>query len=278
MSTPARGRARVVIALEPAGTDETAIELARHLVLSGSPELVGVVVENVRLLEYARSRLAREIVPSGLERPLDAVLLERQMRAQSARVKAHFEAVAARLGLPHAFQIARGELVAELTGRTAEAEALIVSLSAAAGAAGTWVESGLRRLFAAPPRIVLFAREGLRRGGAIVTLVATEDPGGPALEAAARLAKQSAAPLAVLLTGAALEHRERIVPRIGAWLGERDVRLGDVVTLRHPDAAAIAQVARVCRARLVVLPARDSELVADLLRRSPSALLLVREE
>src|SRR5690606_10436723 len=112
---------RIVVALDPAGGAEAAVEIAA-LVSSGTAEVVGLLVEDVRVLEHARSPLAREIVPSGRDRSLDRNLLERQFRARSAAVRARFEDAAARLGLRHAFHVARGDPLAEVARGAAGAD------------------------------------------------------------------------------------------------------------------------------------------------------------
>lgn len=278
MSSQPHKRSRVVIALEATLEDDFALEIARDLVASASPELLGIFVENVRLLDYARSRLAREIMLTGRERPLDARQLERQIRAQSARVKARFEAVASKLGLPHMFQVTRGELIAELVERAAEAEALVLSIARQSGTAARPVDPAIRRLFEAPPRAVLFLRDGWRGGGSVLALIDSGDLSDPALEAAARLAKQSGSPLTVVLSGTALAQREQTLRLLRGHLRSRGVDLDDVVALRHASAQGLAQAARICRARLVVMPAGDTDLILELLGRLSSALLLVRRE
>ena len=129
MNTGGKRGARIVIALDAAAQHATALDIVRCMISETFPELLGLFVEDVRLLEHAHSRLAREVVLSGAERPLELGALSRQLRAQSEQVRRSFEAAAATLGLPHTFQVARGEFLAALANRAAEAEALVVSLA-----------------------------------------------------------------------------------------------------------------------------------------------------
>ena len=112
--TEAQKRSRVLVALDAPDAKEFALDLARLVSLTTAPELLGLFVESTRLLEYAGSRLAREIMLTGRERPLERALLERQLRAESAQARAWFDAAATRLGLEHTFEVARGDFGAEL--------------------------------------------------------------------------------------------------------------------------------------------------------------------
>src|SRR3970040_589441 len=141
---------RVVVALALADGWNFALELARYVALTSTTELLGLFVENTRILEHAQSRVAREVMLTGRERPLERTALERQMRAQSAQMRASFEAAASRLGFPHAFQVARGEIGAEWVQCAGEAEALVVGLAKEFRRTSEWLRAAPPRLFAAP--------------------------------------------------------------------------------------------------------------------------------
>jgi hypothetical protein len=272
--------ARIVVALDPEAQHELALEIARHLPQNAATELLGLFVEDARLLAHASSRLAREIVLSGGERALERPALERQMRAQAAEQRRRFESAAVRLGLPHAFHVARGERFAELVREAADAEALVVTLAAHAAALRGWSASALRQLARAPLRSVLFAREGWVTGNRIVALLTRPERSAPSLQAAIRFARASRSPLTVLLRGAGGER----VAEIEQWLAQAlgPTGLGAPLVL----AAGDLTVGRLCGvshdARLVVLPSAHStseeafiDAALDTLR---VPLLLVREE
>jgi hypothetical protein len=279
VTTEAR-KSRVLIALAAADAREFALDLARFVSLTATPELLGLFVESTRLLEHASSRLAREIMLTGRERPLERAVLERQLRAESAQARAGFEAEAARLGLTYTFQVARGDFGAELASRAAEAEALVVSLAREARRADFWLGATLRELLATALPMVLLAREGWLSGRSIVVLI--EEPHGAelALEAAARFVKHSRSPLSVLLTGAAASAYEQNPAELIGELESRGLGPSTILAVGKSEPGTIARAARACRARLIVLPApgadADTALVEELLRRLPSALLLVK--
>jgi hypothetical protein len=276
----ARKRSRVLIALAAADAREFALDLARLVSLTTAPELLGLFVENARLLEHASSRLAREIMLTGRERPLERAVLERQLRAESAQARTSFEAAAARLGLACTFQVARGDFGTELASRAAEAEALVVSLAREARRADFWLGATLRELLAAPLPMVLLAREGWLSGRSIAVLIEEPQRAQLALEATARFAKHSRSPISVLLTGAAASAYEQNPAKLISELESRGLRSSTILAVGKSEPGSIARAARACRARLIVLPApgpdADVALVEELLRRLPSALLLVQ--
>lgn len=281
MSDETRTIGRIVVAVDAGEGSEFALELARHLSEAVSPELLGLFVENVHLLDHTRSRLAREITRSGRERPLERGRLERQIRDESLRARTRFEQAATRLGVRHSFRVARGEIAAELLQQAAEAEALVLSLAERAAPPDPWVRATVERLIGSELPVLLFAREGWRRGRSIAVVIEDADTLHAPARAAARLARHSGSPLTVLLTGRALEDRAAAAARVVDAVAARGAAVGDVIAIRAVTAEALARAMRLCQARLLVLPGGDAraeaELVIELLRRLPSALMIVRD-
>lgn len=279
MTEEPRRVGRIVIAVDAADVGDLALELARHVTESMSPELLGLFVENARLLDCSRSRLAREITRSGRERPIVRDRLERQIRYESAEARSRFERAAARLGMRSSFRVARGEIVAELLQQAAEAEALVVSLAEAGALPDPWLGAAVERLVRDGVPVLLFARAGWSRGRSIAVVVDTAARHA-AVHAAARLANASGSPLAVLLTGSALDDRAAAVQRVLEAAAGHGAEVGDVIAVGAATAPSLARAARFCGARLLVLtsgdPPVEARLVLELLRRLPSALMLVR--
>lgn len=276
MSLPAR--ARIVVALDPDAPSEVALDIVRHLPEGAASELLGLFVEDARLLAHAGSALAREVVLTGLERPLERSTLERQMRAQAEEQRRRFESAAARLGLPHAFHVARGERLAELVREAVNAEALVVTLAARAAALRGWTAEALHELARAPLRSVLFAREGWVTGRRIVTLLPRGDGERASLRAAIRFARASRSPLTVLF-GAGAQ-----TPELTQWLQQAALAAGlaapILLSVGEPAAPRLAGAAR--DARLVVLPSPrqtgDEAWLDAALGALQAPVLLVREE
>jgi len=271
--------ARIVLALDAAAREGTALEIARCLAGGRLDELLGLVIEDARVLGHARSRIAREVMLSGLERPLEAAALARQLRAQAESARRRLESSAVRLGLRFRAEVARGELLEALTHGAAHAETLVVGESLEAAGFGAIRRSVLHALALADTRSVLFARTGWHTGTSVIAIAEPTGGASAELRVARALAEQSRSPLRLLIaagedvTEAALTAiRERILAELGP------LPAGSVLVAPRAPAALAAATERL-RARLVVLPwtgEETNEPYADLLERTRSAVLLVR--
>ena len=251
MNADRRSWGRVLFALT-AGTRGMALLEASLSLLDEPPvELRGLLVEDVAVLACSRSMLAREVVPTGRERPLDPIRLERQLRAQSALVRRAFERDAARLGLEHVFEIVRGDPLSELQRAARMADSIVVDAAARAlHRPGAWPRHALRRLAETPLRRVALAGEGWLTGSGIVAVA-------------------DAGQLAGLADGVVAE-----ASRIAA-------RTGSPLTVLPPSAAPAAIVRQARHARLVVLAARqaaNAPLLTALIEQTRASLLIIRDD
>lgn len=281
MSSPQPPLRRIVIALETSRPADYLLEVAQYVPAGETAELVGLFIEDARLLQYAQSRLAREIVLSGGVRPLERGALERQLRAQSAQVRRHFEAAAAKLGLRHEFQVARGEIVSEWIRSATEAEALIVSLAVGEGFPAESRRDVVAQLARAGLHAVLFARPGWSTGRNVLAIIETPGQLHAVLGAAIHIAARSRSPLGVILSGDALDEREHVEADIAATVREHGIELPASAVLTRADARHIVQTAEVANARLLVLAGgatAPADLLGALLNATQAALLLVRAD
>jgi len=264
-----RRAARILVALSATGDTRCELEVYRYLFGDAPPEIVGLVLEDPALLAHAGSRLAREIVLSGVERRLDPQALERDLRARAAAWRRWLEAESARLGFQVALETVREERRAALARAAERADALIVEAAALAEALEIW--AGL------PPRAplrALLVTAGRARGDIVVVTDEAEDSPDSALAAALRLARRTGARLTVLDT--ARRSAPDALPRQLAGLG---VRLAGYASLPAGliDARTLADHAS--HAGLLVLPAAasgDRALVTDVAARIRGALMLLR--
>lgn len=270
---------RLLVAFSHHGRDDLELTLCRYLIGDEPAELSGLLIEDVRLVAHTGSRLAREIVLSGLERPFDPPTLERQLRARAAAVRRRFEASAAKLGWRHQFRVVRGELQVELQRAAGAADVVIVDAASSSSAWSVWTPAQLARLARSPLRALLVAREGWIRGREIVAVLSdeTEDPfeAGSPLATAVRLAHDTGSALGVVLAGPA----EVLARRLEAVLRERGAaRFRGVLTV--PEIGAAPAALRGRNPRLLVLPrtaADDAALVDQLLTDFVSSLLWLRQ-
>jgi nucleotide-binding universal stress UspA family protein len=272
-------RSRIIVALDSIDPRDVALEIARHLHRATAYEFLGLFVEDTYILNHAQSRLAKEVMLSGLERPLQRSTLERQLRAQSTQIRQQFEAAASQLGLFHSFRVARGELVAELVQQAQEAEALVISLTKNSPRLNELVGTAMERLSEAPLPLLLLAREGWFSGQCIVVLVADPDIENAVLQTAAGFAKQSRSPLKIILTGEALAQREACLPEIARNVHAEGVDSAEVIAMKTLSGSAIAQIARTNHARLLVVPSSSPvnlDLIAEMSKNLSSALMIIR--
>lgn len=246
------------------------LDVYRHVV-DAPTEIIGMVVEDPAMFALARSRLAREIVLSGLERRLDAQALERELRARTAEWRRAFEAGGARLGLSVALETVRAERRAVLAQAAARSEALIVESTALREALEIWSQ-----LPSNAPLRTLLVTAGRRMGGEIFAVIDASDAADAALAAAVRLARSTRARLTVLDRDTAQHATETTLESRLAALGLHRSEWS-ALAARHIDAPTIA--AHASHASLLVMPAavqRDAALVAELAALIRGALLLVR--
>lgn len=279
MSSRDKPRSRVIVAVDEAEPGALSLDIAQQLLDIAATELVGIFVEDQRLVAHAASRLAREVIFSGQERSLDVRALERQLRARALEAKRRFEEDATRLGLQHEFQILRGDLVAELVRHAAHAEALIVGVARDTPLALQKWRGVLRRLIAARAPAVLFAHSGWRTGRDIVALIETPGDAPTALATALRLAQRSRSAVTVLQRVRTRAERETVTELATTLAASMNVELRALITASVLTTETLLRTAR--GARLLVLPHRaqpdDVELIATLIVRTDTPLLVMGE-
>jgi len=271
-SAPASLR-RLVVALEAHSFGDLAIEVAREIAVSPALVLLGLFIEDASLLKHASAPLAREIALSGRTRPLEARRLERALRAQAMLARSAFEEAATRVGLRHAFQIARGAFIDELIRAAADAEGLIVAL----GRRDRAPPAGLAALARSRLRALFFARDAEQDGGPILVVHVGGAPSEP-LRIAASLAQRVRWPLRVL--HAAGPRDEEAMRAQAATLRSSGIRLELLPPAAELTPETIARYAR--DASLAIMLSRgaphDEPLIEHLLAKTHAALLLIRAE
>jgi nucleotide-binding universal stress UspA family protein len=178
---------RVVIGFDPAPADVGALRVAAGLAAGLGAELVGLYVEDERLLRLAEHPFAREFgVHSARSRPMLPEDVARSLRAQAERVRRLMARTADPLNLAWTLEIVRGELPRSALAATTLADLLVV--------AG-------RHLFAptAPA------------SGPVVVLVEDSDAGRRALSLAQMLQRVSGTGLLVLADGQDEQRLKRVI-------------------------------------------------------------------
>jgi hypothetical protein len=165
-------QSRIVIALDPAAPYTSGADLLQRWIRASTvdlhAEIVGLFVEDTRLLSHARSSLAREVEFSGKERALDLSALERQLRVSSNAVRKLFESVVQSLAGPRSFRVMRGDVVTEIEREAADSQALIVSVAKTPLGARPWWGADVHRLACSSCRTIVFVRDTLPASDAAV--------------------------------------------------------------------------------------------------------------
>jgi hypothetical protein len=189
-----------------------------------------------------------------------------------------FDASVARHAVTHAFEVLRGDIVAELVREAARAEALVVGFTAGAAAASAWWTLTLRDLLAAPVPTLLVAREGWLTGRDVVT-VFSKRVDARALDAGVRLARRTGSPLTVLLAADTDDERRALAKSLQAQLAVADVERRGVLAVTGVTHETILRAAR--GARLLVLAherePRIAAVVRELAAQTRLSLLVVSQ-
>ena len=124
---------RIVVGLDTAPRSRTMLDAAAAVAEKLEAELVGLFVENMNLLHFARFPFAHEVgLSSATRRALDVAAMERSLRVAATEAREMLVAVAGGSALRWSFKVTRGVVAAELLAAADEAD-LVVAGSALPG-------------------------------------------------------------------------------------------------------------------------------------------------
>ncbi len=180
---------RILVAIDASPHESAALEAAARLATELRAELHGVFIEDINLLRFAGLPFAREIdSSSGMLRPLDTAAMEQALRTRAEGVRRAFAEAAQRTSLRWSFRISRGDVVQTMLTESLEADLLFV---------------GQERASETP------SRPNTRRGPIMVVIDECSSSRNRALDAAQRLARQSADTVVALLATDSTECLDR---------------------------------------------------------------------
>jgi hypothetical protein len=281
---PQRRFRRIVLALDPASADLSAMDRAAALAARLQGELMALFVEDidlVRLAEHRQIFAFSTLLPAG--RYLAADNLKEALRLQAARLRRAVEEAAARQQVKCAFQVRQGRLLAEVLSAAHDDDLVVISW--AGGDRGApWTSSTppppavvAQALAEARARSVLLLHPKTASGPVLVAFDATE-AARQALAVAVQVADLDGVIEVALLTGR-VDEAERWGTDIVAALGESRL----TVTLLHTPKAGLQILTEIAARRLsalLVLGAEralaEGETGRRLLQRVACSVLLVR--
>jgi nucleotide-binding universal stress UspA family protein len=254
---------RIVVALDASIHSLAALEAASTLADVLGAELVGVFVEDINLLRLAGLPFARELSAwSPLERPLDQLAMERQLRLQAEKVRQALAGAATRRHLRWSFRIVRGQVAAELL--TAAAEADLLALGKASWTTTRHVRLGstAREVIAQASHAILLLQQGATICPPIQAVYDGSPAGVRALATAARLATATGGGLTVIILADAADAAQRLeqeaAEHLRAWQAQASFR-----HLVHPSAEDLAGFIRSTGGGTLVMSAQHPLLAGE---------------
>ena len=174
-------QSRVLIWLDPNAPHEASLQVLEGLASGVTPEIVGLFVEDVNLLQVSSMSVAREISFEGAAvRQPDRERIEQQFRAHAARMRALFEKATRAINARRSFRVARGELRKELLKMAAEVDTLVLAHSRSHFGARLSTRAQLGELLAHGPRTLVLVQERWRTGESVVCGAADSSAAGTA--------------------------------------------------------------------------------------------------
>lgn len=251
---------RILVALDASPDSLAAVEAAAELASGLDAEVVGLFVEEERLLRVGQLSVARELsVFASGPRDIGTRELRRQLRVLARRVEGNLRQIAERSQVPWSFRTVRGEVPEQLRQAACDADLLVV------GASGRSVKRGpgstVRELLEGCPTPLMVLRQATRLGVGVYVLYDGTQEGRRAVGVAARLARDEEHGLTVYL----LPSDDQTAEEMAAGLGPRLVDRGLQPRFRRlprTGGARLAALLRAERCGLFVMP-RSTSLVDD---------------
>jgi len=249
---------RVVAALDVAAKPGEVLEAAVELATALHAELVGLFVEDRRLLQVAELPFAQEFgLATGRARPLGVEDMERALRRQAERMRRMIGELAQPLGLAWTLEVVRGESLAAALAFAGMEDVLVIGRARYV----SWGDVSAR---AATPGKAARARP-------IAVLFDDTPQSVRALGFAETLSREAGCEIAVLIPAAGPEKFRTSRLAAGRALQARGASAASYAMLPDHGAPSVARAARENRAWVLVWPAGErgsaaraaAELLAD---------------
>ena len=245
---------QILVALDGSPSSISALEKGVELAARLNAELVGLFVEDINLLRATQLPFAQEIslFHSGLRR-LEALDLERQLRAQADRVRRIMERMSSAKKVPTIFRTARGSVTEEILNAGKDADLLVLGKTGRSlpgfGRAGSIVRSVVVRR---PGMTLVWHTHGVEIKPVFVIYDGSEGA-VKALEVAVSLNEVLASGLIVYLVAESREEGDALQIEVSKKLDKMGTRAA-FRTIVSPDFRDLAWMLRNEKAGPVVLP------------------------
>lgn len=276
---------RILMALDSATEDISAVETAAALAARLRAELLGLFVEDIDLVRLAEHpEVSTFSTLSATRQSLVADHLKRALRVQLARSRHAMEQAAQRRRIRYTFEVRQGRLTAEVLTAAGNADLVIVGWTG--GVSTALLTRGREGPLAAAcvlaeeaPHSVLLLRPGASAGGPLLLAYDGSVSAGQALAAAIEIADEDGGRIEIALLADRLDQAEALRREVEQVLAAVPVEIR-FVHLPKADAEALCAWAGKRRASLMVLgaglPLLKGAAIRRLLERVACSLLLVR--
>jgi nucleotide-binding universal stress UspA family protein len=271
---------RILVALDASANSLVRLETAAELAQDFKAELIGLFVEDVNLLRLAQLPFAREIsLFSSTIRRFRLEELQRELRAQSNRMRQALAAVAARRNVPWIFKVVQGSVAAEVLSAASEADLMILGKVTWSFRGGKRVGSTVRMILLHGRGLTLILQEGEGLKLPVLVIYDGSDLARKALDVAGQLVQSRDSHLSVFILAPDKDIAQSLQVEVFEELQRRTLG-ADFHLLIRPSLARLAWLVQTKGKGPVVLPCGGGLLQGEglcaLANEVANPLLLVR--
>jgi nucleotide-binding universal stress UspA family protein len=270
---------RILVALDASPHSLAALDAAIELAARFEADLEGLYVEDVNLLRLADLPFVQEVgIYSARRRRLNTRELERQLRAQTARIQRSFRGATAQAEITCTFRVSRGAVVSEVVSAASGSDVVILGRAGWTLTPSGRLGSTVRQILNQATGMALILREGSRLSPPILVVYDGSSLGRRALGAALALLEAGDA-LRVLLLADGAGHAADLRQEAGFLLEgyDLDVRYRPLTESTVPRLVRTIQVEQ---GGTLVVPGRlalfEEDALLMLLDEVDIPVLLVR--
>jgi nucleotide-binding universal stress UspA family protein len=269
---------RILVALDASPHSLAALQAAAELASRLGVEILGLYVEDIRLLKLSEFPLARELTFfSASPRSFDRREAEQQLHAQARAARRALENLAQRSQLRWSFRVIQGVVPDELLAATQETDLLI--LGKVGWSKRRQLGSTTRIVILRAPRSALILPRGASLGMPVGVVYDGSAQAQKALEAAIILQYEAIGYLAVIILAHSVEEAQDFQAEVARRLRERGLR-ARYRWLVQPSITGLRRVFQAEGCQILVLPGESEyfsgEALADLINEMECPVLLAR--
>ena len=273
-ATATANQRRVVVLLDSHTPQETAVDAVASISAGKRAEMLGLFVEDIRLVDLAKLPCAREIAADAAEvRSLNLEHIEQQFRSQGRRLRR-----TSRVRIRHSFQVVRGKIPEEVIRFGAGYDALVINHSRNLIRAESHARQMIQALISEGPETLVFVQERWPSGRNVLVLFDATQEAWAALRLGLTVAYADRLALTVLL----VEPRDQTTglrEEVEAALLE-ETAVAKIRTISSTSLGELTSVIATEDARVMILPGGEQTdvhlFVEDLLERVACSVVTTR--